>query len=87
LKPAGIKALVRGAEEMRLRGKFKLPLKEFRLYYSLYLEEEGIKLLCENILFNESITMERIELEVINMNDEMMLNMCSASRKWLESSG
>ena len=77
--------MVTGANELRVRGKFKLPLKQFKLYYSLYIDVAGMKLISDHILFNESITIERIELEVINMNDQMMIDMCKAALNWLEA--
>ncbi len=58
---------------------FNLPLKEINLYYSLYLEEEGHKLLFENLYFFEYITVERIECMVTNLNDKNALDICESA--------
>jgi len=54
-------------------------LKEINLYYSLYLEEEGHKLLFENLYFFEYITVERIECMVTNLNDKNALDICESA--------
>ncbi len=52
----------------------QLKLLRLSLYYSLYIGEEGAKNLCSEIIFFEYITLKRIELEVLNWNEDNQAN-------------
>jgi hypothetical protein len=71
LKHAGIAALTSHADEFRKSAKpdTYLKLKRLSIYYSLYIGDDGAKLLSENIFFFEFITIERFEMQVTNWND------------------
>jgi len=62
---------------------FCLPLKEINLYYSLYLGNDGIKLLVNNLWFFEYFAIERLEFQVVNFNDTNALDLCNAASNWL----
>lgn len=91
LKIPGIKALVEGADELRTlvkergdEGKINLSLRKFTIYYSLYIEDEGAKLLSDNIWFNEYIRLEHFSLQVTNWNNQMQLDFNAAAKNWLK---
>ncbi|CAD8201537.1 unnamed protein product [Paramecium octaurelia] len=61
----------------------QLKLKQFSIYYSLYIGEAGCDIISKDLIFFEYIDIERIDFLVTNFNDQMCDNFTQAAQNWL----
>lgn len=53
------------------------------MFYSMQIGDVSVEIFSKDLLYFEYINIERIEVLVIQMNDEMISSLCLAAKSWL----
>ncbi|CAD8110825.1 unnamed protein product [Paramecium sonneborni] len=69
--------------QQQKQGTCQLRLKQFSIYYSLYIGEQGCEIISKDLIFFEYIDIERIDFLVTNFNDQMCDHFTQAAKDWL----
>ncbi|CAD8189473.1 unnamed protein product [Paramecium pentaurelia] len=69
--------------QQQRQGICQLKLKQFSIYYSLYIGEVGCEIISKDLIFFEYIDIERIDFLVTNFNDQMCDHFSQAAKNWL----